>query len=231
MPPLDKLVIRRTTAAQQIAEALSEMVVGGELAPGEQLRESALATRLGVSRNTVREAVRILEQTRLVQIQVGRGAVVRRLDGDDIADLYGVRQILELTALRESRGKDLSGVRAALDHLTTALRQGSTHDTVEPDLAFHRSIVATLGSSRLDRFFSDLCGELRFFLAVISHPDYEVMSPDELLEQHAAVLRAWDDGDRRRASNLLRDHIASSAERVHVVLRGRDELLTPPDAS
>jgi DNA-binding GntR family transcriptional regulator len=221
--PLDDLVIRRTTASQQIADALSEMIVGGELTPGAPLRESALATRLGVSRNTVREGVRILELRGLVQIEVGHGAVVRRLEADDIADLYAVREVLELTALRESRGADLTGVRSALERLEEVLSNGNPQEIVERDLAFHASIVATLGSARLDRFFSGLCAELRFFLAVVSHADHEVERPDELLEQHAAVLRAWEGGDRRRAAALLRDHIRYNAERVSAVLSSREE--------
>lgn len=223
MATLDDLVILRTTAAQQIADALSAMIVRGELPPGMPLRESAFAGRLGVSRNTVREAVRILEKGGLLQIEVGRGAVVRRLEPDDIADLYGVREVLELGALRESRGADLSGVRAALDAFAEALRGGSPLETVERDLGFHASIVATLGNQRLDRVFADLCGELQFFLTVLSHVDHEVERPEDLLEQHAAVLRAWEQGDRRGAGALLREHIRSNAQRVDAVLRDAAE--------
>jgi DNA-binding GntR family transcriptional regulator len=221
VPALDDLVIRRTTAAQQIADALSDMIVRGELAPGAPLRESALATRLGVSRNTVREAVRMLEQGGLVQVEVGRGAVARRLELDDVADLYGVREVLELTAVRESNGADLAGVRDALAAFERALKSGSEHEAVEHDLAFHASIVALLGNARLDRFFADVCAELRFFLAVLSHVDEEVKRPRDLVEQHAAVLRALEAGDRRRAASLLREHIRSNAQRVSTVLRAR----------
>jgi DNA-binding GntR family transcriptional regulator len=223
MTPLDDLVIRRTTAAQQIADALREMIVAGELTPGAPLRESALAARLGVSRNTVREGVRILEQGGLVQIEVGHGAVVRRLDADEIADLYGVREVLELAAVRESRGADLSGVAAALEGLDQALRRGNEHETVERDLAFHASIVSTLGNRRLDRFFADICAELQFFLAVVSHVDHEVERPGELLEQHAGILRALEGGDRRGAARSLREHIRYNADRVNTILRSRDD--------
>jgi len=223
---LEGLVIRRTTAAQQIADALSDMIVRGELAPGAPLRESALATRLGVSRNTVREAVRILEQGGLVRIEVGRGAVARQLESDDVADLYGVREVLELTALREAGIGDLTGVHEALAGLGRAARGGSEHDAVEQDLAFHASIVALLGNRRLDRFFGDVCAELRFFLAVLSHVDEEVKHADELVEQHAAVVRALEDGNRRRAVSLLRDHIRSNARRVTAVLRSREASAT-----
>jgi DNA-binding GntR family transcriptional regulator len=218
MSSLDDLVIRRTTAAQQIADALSETIVSGELPPGMPLRESAFASRLNVSRNTLREAVRILEQGGLVQIEVGRGAVVRRLEAEDIADLYGVREVLELTAVRQSRDPDLAAVRAALGALGEALREGSPLATVERDLRFHASIVATLRSPRLDRFFADLCGELRFFLTVLSHVDHEVERPEDLLRQHASILEAWEDGDRRRAATLLREHIRSNAKRIDSVL-------------
>lgn len=222
MTPLDDLVIHRTTAAQQIADALSRTIVSGELPPGMPLRESAFASRLNVSRNTLREAVRILEQGGLVQIEVGRGAVVRRLEADDIADLYGVREVLELTAVRESQNADLAGVREALEALSQALREGSQLATVERDLGFHASIVATLGSPRLDRFFADLCSELRFFLTVLSHVDHEVERPEDLLRQHAAILEAWESGDRRRAAALLRDHIKSNAKRIDSVLHEAD---------
>jgi DNA-binding GntR family transcriptional regulator len=222
---LDDLIIQRTTAAQQIADALSDMIVGGELTPGAPLRESALATQLGVARNTVREAVRILAQGGLVEIQAGRGAVVHRLEPADIADLYDVREILELTAMRQTPSPDLGAVREALGRLEAAARKGSEHETVERDLAFHAAIVATLGSARIDRIFADLCGELRFFLAVVSHADQEVTRPQELLEQHRSILRAWEEGDRRRATTLLREHIRFNAQRVTAVLanRGTDE--------
>lgn len=222
MSSLDDLVIRRTTAAQQIADALSRTIVSGELPPGTPLRESAFASRLNVSRNTLREAVRILEQGGLVQIEVGRGAVVRRLEADDIADLYGVREVLELAAVRESRDADLTGVHAALGALGEALLEGSQLATVERDLGFHASIVATLRSPRLDRFFADLCGELRFFLTVLSHVDHEVERPEDLLRQHASILEAWDGGDRRRAATLLREHIKSNAKRIGSVLQEAD---------
>ena len=223
MSALDELVITRTSAAQQIADALSQMVIAGELEPGQRLRESALATRLAVSRNTIREAVRILEQGRLIRIEVGRGAVVRPLDPEDLSDVYGVRELLELTAIRESRGADLSGVRDALQAFEAAAARGGTEETVECDLAFHASIVATLHRPRLDQFFAELCAELRFFLAVISVADHETERPAELVEQHTRVLRAWEAGDRRHAAARLRDHIRSNADRACALLLDRTQ--------
>ena len=67
MSALDGIVLRRSTTAQQVADALSERILAGAFPPGDRLRESAIATELGIARNTVREAVRILQLGGLVR--------------------------------------------------------------------------------------------------------------------------------------------------------------------
>lgn len=221
-PVLTNFSISRTSTAEQIAEALNESIVRGELLPGSRVRESALATRLGVSRNTVREAVRIVEQGGLVQHEVNRGAIVKRVAVEDTDDLYRVRELLELSAIAEARrSTDLSGVEQALAELRTALGTADRNETVERDLGFHAAIVALLGSPRLDRIFADLRQQLRFYLAVVSVEDEELAKADDLIEQHAAVLRALQAGDRVHARTLLRDHLRLNAARVAAVLRER----------
>jgi len=73
MPALDGIVLRPSTTAQQVADRLSERILDGAFGPGDRLRESALATKLRVARNTAREAVRILELGGLVRYEVNRG--------------------------------------------------------------------------------------------------------------------------------------------------------------
>ena len=67
MSALEGLVVRRSTTEQQVADGLSERILAGAFTPGDRLRESAIAAEVGVARNTVREAVRILELSGLVQ--------------------------------------------------------------------------------------------------------------------------------------------------------------------
>ena len=76
MSALDGMVVRRSTTAQQVADGLSDRILAGAFPPGDRLRESAIAAELKVARNTVREAVRILELSGLVRYEVNRGAVV-----------------------------------------------------------------------------------------------------------------------------------------------------------
>src|SRR6478672_2065019 len=82
--------LRRESTAEQVAAALRELIVSARLAPGTHLREGPLASQLGVSRNTVREAVQILVSRGLVTREIHRCAYVARLTVDDVHDLFRV---------------------------------------------------------------------------------------------------------------------------------------------
>src|SRR6478735_12403909 len=99
MSALEGLVVQRSTAAQQLAAGLASRIVAGAFAPGERLRESAIAAERGVSRNTVREAVRILELSGLVRHEVNRGAVVISPTPENVEALYAARERLETAAV------------------------------------------------------------------------------------------------------------------------------------
>lgn len=88
--------LRRTTTAQRVADGLSELIMSGKFEPGPRLRESAIAAELGVSRNTVREAVRVLQLGGLVRHGVNRGEVVITPTSENVQALYGARTMLEV---------------------------------------------------------------------------------------------------------------------------------------
>lgn len=221
---LEDFSISQSTTVDQIVEALSDAILRGELAPGTRVRESALAARLKVSRNTVREAVLVLQQTGLVRHVVNRGAIVRPLESGEVADLYRVREVLELAAVNTVvRGTNLAGVKAALDELEAAAVSGDVSRTVERDLNFHGSLVMLLGSQRLDEYFMTLRRELRYYLAAISYAHKETEAPHALVEQHAAVYRALKRGDLDRAHRLLQAHIQLNSRMVLELLDARSE--------
>lgn len=222
MNGFENLNIERTSTAVQISEALHDMIVRGELEPGASLNESVLSRQLGVSRNTVREAVRILGQSGLIEQEMHRGAIVRPIAVEEVLDLYKAREVLEITAVKSTgRNTDLSGVERALADLSEAFKASDEAEAVQRDLRFHGSIVALLGTAHLDRYFAELSVELRFYLSIISHVDHEVDEPDALIEQHAAILRALQKGDKRLAARLLAEHIRLNAKRASMVLTER----------
>ena len=207
--------VRRTTAAQQVADGLSQLILSGHFGPGTRLRESAIAGELGVSRNTVREAVRILQLGGLVRHRVNKGAVVIAPTPDAVRALYDARGQLEVAAVREARDPaDLSPLRAAFARLTTAAGTREVMDIVTADLDFHGAIVGLLGSSRINSFYADLTKELRFYLSVLSVQDGEHHEPASIVTEHAAILEAIESGRPDDAVREVRAHVEETARRV-----------------
>lgn len=222
MSALEGLVVRRSTTAQQVADGLSERILAGAFAPGDRLRESAIATELGVARNTIREAVRILELSGLVRYEVNRGAVVISPTPENVEALYAARERLETAAVaRTPTPEQLAGITAAFDALVEAADSHDARRIVDRDLAFHSAIVAALDSSRLDEFYAELTQELRFYLTVLSVEDREFENPGVVLAQHEAILSAIRSGDPDRAVAEVRNHIETNARRLKEILAER----------
>ena len=219
MSALEGLEIRRATTAQQLADGLSDRILAGAFAPGDRLRESAIAAELGVARNTIREAVRILELTGLVRYEVNRGAVVIAPTPENVEALYTARERLETAAVaRTPRPEQLAAITAAFDALVAATRTRDVRQIVDRDLAFHSAIVALLDSSRLDAFYAEMTKELRFYLMVLSVEDREFDSPEVVVADHEVILDAIRSGDHERAAAEIRAHIGTNALRLKEIL-------------
>lgn len=223
MTALDGLAVRRTTAAQQVADGLSERILAGAFRPGDRLRESAIAAELGIARNTVREAVRLLEHGGLVRFDGNRGAVTVSPTPATVDELYTAREHLESAALATPlTGGQLATVEQAFADFVAAAGTRERADTVAADLAFHASIVATLDNSRIDSFYAMLTRELRFYLMALSAHEREHENPSKVVAEHEPLMAAIRAGDAGRAQREARHHIATNAARVQGILAGRD---------
>lgn len=111
------------TLPLQIADQIGASIVEGSFAPGERLKETVLATAFSVSRATIREALRLLEQRGLVQIQPQRGAQVTRLSATELNDLFEVRASLLATGSRLAAGQCTSAHASQLTAQLARLRE------------------------------------------------------------------------------------------------------------
>jgi DNA-binding GntR family transcriptional regulator len=213
--------IQRRTVVDQAAQQIRAMIADGRLPQGERLPEIPLSEALGISRNTVRDGIRMLISEGLVIHEVNRGAVVRVLDGADIRDIYGVRRTLELDAIRKvsSASPELKErSHNLLSACGRALAETDYSSFVEHELDFHAAIVAHLCSERIDRFFSYVLAELRLIYSNLASDDASGAT-HALLEKYRTLYAAAEDGDVVKAQELLGSHLDTYEARTLAALR------------
>ncbi len=158
----------RASAARLVAGTLRALITGAQLPPGTRLSEKALVEKLDVSRNTLREAFRILDQERLVVHRMNHGVFVRVLSAEDVADIYTVRRALETAGVRTAPPPPaLAEAAAAVEAGEAAAARDDWIAVTDADLSFHRALGALTGSERIDSFLGGLLGELRLAFAVM----------------------------------------------------------------
>ncbi len=208
--------LEATMTGTQAERVLREQILDGRLEPGTHLRETQLAASLGVSRNTLREAFRALAEQGLVTHLPHRGVIVTDLTEQDIADLYRLRAVLELAALREVDAPTLAELERTTVTFADALACGDAVEALECDFAFHRTLIDALGSRRLSAAYQRAQAELRLALLQLDRK-YE---PPQVEEHRRIVdaLRRREPGD---AADALRTHLDRAAERLQRLIRDR----------
>jgi len=213
-------LINRTSTADQVAALVRSQIIRGELPPGTSLREASLAASFGVSRNTLREAIRVLVHDGLVKHSIHRGAAVTALSEADVADLYRIRQILEIGAVdRLAEGFPnglLDRLERTVDHIGLSIERGDSAGGVECDLLFHRQLVEVYGSPRLDHFYMGLLTELRLGLVLL---DLGSDSSKQLAHQHRALLELLKNRELEQCKASLALHLTESERSLRETVR------------
>jgi DNA-binding GntR family transcriptional regulator len=170
----------RASTAGRVADLLRAHITEGRLAPGTRLSEEDIAAALGVSRNTLREAFRLLTHERLLVHEFNRGVFVRRLAVDDVRDLYRLRRILECGAIRyaardradapDRRRTAVEAVRRAVDEGEAAAREERWADVGTANMHFHQALATLSGSPRVDEAMRHVLAELRLVFHVMAAP-------------------------------------------------------------
>lgn len=204
----------RTTLRESVATSLRAGISVGDLTPGEHLPEVQLSESLGVSRATLREALRELQQEGLlVQDQRGRVAV-RTVTIDAARDLFEVRLGLETIALRricdlEDRSEAVAEMQTALEALQET--DMSVADGLESDLALHRTMCALSGNATLLQAWTALSGSVRVTM-VAAGTDSAISNMAH--ERHAPLIDIIRDGDFDKGKAFLAMHMQEAEERI-----------------
>ncbi|MBF4603063.1 GntR family transcriptional regulator [Curtobacterium sp. VKM Ac-2884] len=203
---------RTVSGADSTADRLRTMIAAGEFSPGTQLSEERLSDQLGVSRNTLREAFRLLARDRLVEHVFNRGVFVRRLSAEDVADLYAARRVLEEAAVRacSPTSPALDAAAAAVTAARDAATAGDWGAVGTADIRFHSELVRAVPSARIHGLMDGLLAEMRLAFLTTDDPG---SFHAEFVDRNDAIVAALRAGDQARASALLADYL-DDAERT-----------------
>jgi Transcriptional regulators len=200
------LRLSTVSVVEALVASLRDRVLDGEITPGSPLAETELAFEYGVSRPTARSAVAALVHEGLLHRQANKPAVVPRLTGADIGDIFLVRMPLELEVLHlllvRGTVPTTEAARAVAD--LAQMPPDAPHSAfVEADLRFHQTLVDAVGSPRLSRLYRTIRGELHLCMVQTSR----TLGRDRIAREHLAVLEALRAGRGEQAARCMRDHL------------------------
>jgi len=195
---------------------IEQLILRGELAIGQRVNESDLAARFGTSRGPIREALRGLEESRLVRSEKNRGVFVREVSVAEADEIYDVREALDqLIGQRVAERatptqlRSLKAVVAEMDD-ATGLQDIKHYHAL--NLKFHDMLVEFAGNARLTESYRALTkGLLLFRLRGLQDGGGFAVSNTE----HKAVVASIAARDGGQAGQLLRQHAAESRARMH----------------
>jgi DNA-binding GntR family transcriptional regulator len=202
-----------TPLTEVVAARLRAMVTEGQLTPGQRLSEARLSGELGISRNTLREAFRLLTREGLVRYEPNRGVFVAAPSMPAILDIYRVRRLIEIPALAQAWPKHqaVASMRAAVAAAEAARERRDWQGVGSANMNFHAAIVALIDSPRLTAFFSQIIAELRLAFGLLDAPE---LLHTPFIAQNAAVLAKLEEGDPAGAAELLTGYLDHSERMV-----------------
>lgn len=197
------------TRAEALAQHIADEIVAGRLRPGAALEEIPLAAAHGVSRTPVREALRRLESSGLVETRPRRGAVVARPEPGRLREIFAVMAELEALSAAAAARAMPPAARRELEVLHRRMgqmvRAGEIGTYREANVAFHQALYAGARNGYLAELAQDTRRRLAPFRAA------QLETGDRLRRSHAehgAIVTAILRGDAEDAARVMREHLA-----------------------
>ncbi|MCP3473327.1 GntR family transcriptional regulator [Bradyrhizobium sp. CCGUVB1N3] len=222
------LRISPKTVQLQIVEKLREAIIEGIFKPGDRLVEAELCEMLGVSRSSIREALRSLEAERLVEIIPNRGPQIPVLTREQAAEIYQVRALLEgeaaFIAAKRASADDLKLMRASLAAFGKAARVNDMQAEVASTAEFYAHILRICGNRIIEETLSGLLARINFLRArSMSRPGRAKVSLQEMKAIYEAIAA--------KNSNAARNAAIKHVENAHASANAAYELMNADESA
>jgi DNA-binding GntR family transcriptional regulator len=201
-------VLEHVSLPEAVSRALRHRILNNELPADTRLVEANLASEFGVSRGTIRDAMRSLHAEGLIAIVPRRYSVVTRMSREDAEDVLYARYVLEDASIEGGLGrnrKDLvKSLRVALEHMSFAARTDDMDALVDSDTRFHELLIEISGRRRLKDLWSILNSQMGALMR--AEIERQGIGLPDAVERHRGILDAVSEGDPIRLRKELRDH-------------------------
>jgi DNA-binding GntR family transcriptional regulator len=207
-------VPRPVPLRQSVHDALIDLIVGGDLPPGQHLVETDLARQLGVSRQPIREALHRMEAEGWVDLRPSQGAFVHVPTGSEVDDLLDVRALLEAEtarlAARTATGAGIARLRELGRAGEAAAEAGDSAAAVAANHAYHAEIAAIAGNTVLAELAGIIGRRVQWY--------YRLVAPERgpsSWAEHGQLTTAIESHDAAAAEALARAHTERTRTAYH----------------
>jgi DNA-binding GntR family transcriptional regulator len=194
---------------------LRELILKGELRPGDKLPEQLLCERFGVSRTPMREAVKVLAAEGVLRLQINRGAIVAETTPEDIEELFPIMAALEAVA-GEQACRNASDVQVAhLRHLHNAMishyEAGEEAAYLRHNRLIHEAIVEMTGNTTLAVMYQQILTRIHCVRFTIGKT---VEQWRKAIAEHEQIVTALEQRDGKLLAELLKAHVLDTTVRI-----------------
>lgn len=202
---------------QQAHRYIREEIVQGRIDGQQHLTEGFFATRYGISKSPIREALTRLESEGLITIVPRRGAFVRGFSIHDVEEIYELREILETQVIRDAvlDAKILKRLRDIVRSAQACLKRNDKPNYIREDMAFHTTLANASSNSRLRKMLESMHNQM----LILRRQTFELSSRTSTAE-HLRILEALEKGQKEKAAKLMGQHIREV--RKHLIHHMRD---------
>lgn len=206
-----------------VFHTLREAILKGELKPGERLMELQLASKLGVSRTPIREAIRMLEQEGLAVTIPRKGAEVAKMTEKDMEDVLQVREALDelaaAIACEEITKEELEELKHTMHEFEEYTKTGDVKRIAEADVRFHDIIYQATDNPKLVSMLSNLREQMyRYRLEYIK----DEKNYPTLIKEHSEIVEGLSNKDKARVTAAMHMHVVNQAHAVKEIIREQE---------
>lgn len=203
-----------------VFNTLREAILKGELKPGERLMELQLASKLGVSRTPIREAIRMLEQEGLAVTVPRKGAEVAGMTEKDMEDVLVIRAALDQLAVQlacdEITEEQIAELCQAQEQFERSSKSGDVKAIAQADVEFHDAIYRATDNAKLTNMLNNLREQVYRYR--VEYLKDEKGYP-ALIQEHQQIVDGLANRDKKHVSEVMKIHVDNQANAVKNIIR------------